>query len=59
PTQDPTGDGNTTHKGGGPGTQQRIHATASRPFHASTPTPTGQTAGPQARPPRRPRRGFP
>lgn len=46
------------HQGGGPGTQQRIHATAFRPFHASTPTPASQPAGPQARPPRRPRRGI-
>ena len=58
PTREPTGGGNTTHKGGGPGTQQRIHATAFRPFHASTPTPASQPAGPQARPPRRPRRGI-
>ena len=46
PRRNPTGNRNTTHKGGGPGTQQRIHATASRPFHASTPTPSGHPAGP-------------
>ena len=46
PRRNPTGIRNTTHQGGGPGTQQRIHATASRPFHASTPTPSGRPAGP-------------
>ncbi len=47
PMQEP--DGRQEHhpkQGGGPGTQQRIHATASRPFHASTPTPSDQPAGP-------------
>ena len=47
PTQEP--DGRQEHhpkQGGGPGTQQRIHATAFRPFHASTPTPSDHPAGP-------------
>ena len=58
PTREPTGDGNTTNKGGGPGTQQRIHATAIRPFHASTPTPSDHPAGPAGTTPTRHAQGI-
>ena len=48
PHRNPMGDRNTTHKGGGPGTQQRIHATAHSTVprqHAHTIRPTGRTHG--------------